>query len=301
MATSDGSTATSVAMYMLASSLINKMLIADLPCPFFILACQFGSSAVLARVVAWWSSDDTVKLSYSALLLFMPASIAQVATIFTGIKALQYINVETFIIARACTPVMTSLVEYVFMNHELPSWKSIACLNGMVIGALFYGYHEAFHATDTSYAWLNLWLAFFCLDQTYLKHVLSNTGKSYSTVAGVFNTNLIGAALVIMGARFEATNCFPSTVLTSLLLCLSCLFGMVLATMALATRKLTTPTQFAIIGNTCKLLTVACNWVVWDRHCTVTSLAGLMLSLLSAYYYKPSKKQPIEEASTAQI
>ena len=52
-AASDGSTATSVAMYMLASSLmllINKMLIADLPCPFFILACQFGSSAVLAHV-----------------------------------------------------------------------------------------------------------------------------------------------------------------------------------------------------------------------------------------------------------
>lgn len=276
--------------YMAASSamlLVNKLIITDFPCPFFTLACQFGASAALARASGWWQGDESLEWSGRRALQFAPAAMAQVGTIYTGIKSLQYVNVESFITARASTPLLISVVEYVWLGHELPRGHSVACLLGMLVGSLFYGYHDVGEARG--YLWLAVWYLAFCFDQTYLKKLLTQLGKDCSTIAGVFYTNLLGLVLVVAGGRVECVvSLMQPSPKTLALLCLSCLLGMALATTALESRKLTTPTQFAIIGNVCKLLTIAANWILWEHHCTPNALMGLLLSLLCAFYYRPS-------------
>ena len=278
--------------YMAASStmlLVNKLIITDFPCPFFTLACQFATSAALARASGWWHGDESLAWSGGRAAQFAPAAMAQVATIYTGIKALQYANVESFITARASAPLLISAVESAWMGHQLPCRQSAACLLGMLAGSLLYGYHDI-GGDPRGYLWLGVWYLVFCFDQTYLKRVLTRLGKDCSTTGGVYYTNLLGLAAVLVGGRVEAhlVATLPSSPKTLGLLGLSCLLGVALATTALESRKRTTPTQFAIMGNVCKLITIASNWVLWDHHCTPRSLAGLLLSLLCAFYYRPS-------------
>lgn len=279
--------------YMAASSsmlLVNKLIITDFPCPFFTLACQFGASAALARISGWWNQDESLTWSSSRAVQFAPAAIAQVATIYTGIHSLQYVNVETFITARASTPILISAVEYTWMGRQLPSLRSMLCLLGMLVGSLFYGLHDL-GGDPRGYLWLALWYVVFCFDQTYLKGVLERLGSTSSTTAGVYYTNLLGLAVVLVGGQVEAVTTLHPSATTLGLLMVSCLLGVVLATTAMESRRLTTPTQFAIMGNVCKLITIASNWIIWEHHCSVESLMGLFLSLLSASQYAPSPRR----------
>ena len=192
--------------YMAASStmlLVNKLIITDFPCPFFTLACQFATSAALARASGWWHGDESLAWSGGRAAQFAPAAMAQVATIYTGIKALQYANVESFITARASAPLLISAVESAWMGHQLPCRQSAACLLGMLAGSLLYGYHDI-GGDPRGYLWLGVWYLVFCFDQTYLKRVLTRLGKDCSTTGGVYYTNLLGLAAVLVGGRVEA-------------------------------------------------------------------------------------------------
>ena len=283
--------------YMVASSsmlLLNKMVIVDFPRPFFILGCQFAVSAAFARVWGWISDDESLQWNHSRAMHFIPASLAQVLTISMGIKALQYANVESFITARASTPMLIAGIEYTWMSHHAPSTQSFWCLVGILVGGCIYGFNDA-GADPAGYVWIGAWYIAFCVDQTYLKRVLTTLGKDCSTLGSVFYTNFWGLIIVIGGGYTENVRDLYPLRSTLWLLAASCCTGIMLAMAATECRKVTTPVQFAIIGNVCKIMTIIANWLVWDRHCTVTSLCGLLLALVSSFYYQPSSVRTREE------
>lgn len=85
-------------------------------------------------------------------------------------QVLQYANVETFIVFRSSTPLLVSVLDYLFLNRELPSWRSFACLLALLLGAAGYVATDAGFRIE-AYAWLGVWYSFFLFDAVYIKHV----------------------------------------------------------------------------------------------------------------------------------
>ena len=91
-----------------------------------VLFLKYGNLAVVDDL-------EWAKLKPYGLYIF-----AFVSSIFANMQALNVSNVETVIIFRSCTPIATSIIEYVFMNRDLPTLQSWASLITVGMGAGLY-------------------------------------------------------------------------------------------------------------------------------------------------------------------
>ena len=64
--------------------------------------------------------------------------VAFVLAIFANMQALSYSNVETVIVFRACSPILVSVIDYLFMGRQWPNVRSSASLLCVFLGAVVY-------------------------------------------------------------------------------------------------------------------------------------------------------------------
>lgn len=76
---------------------------------------------------------------------------------------------------RSCTPLLVSMLDYLFLGRELPSPRSFIALMAIVGGALGYvSSDRAFQMHGLSaYVWVSLYLAVLCFVLTYGKQIVS--------------------------------------------------------------------------------------------------------------------------------
>ena len=123
--------------YMLCSSLMllsNKVAVHFLPAPSFVLFCQLSLTGSPShnlnfprKFCTFWafgvwacgffcievdSLEEHKVRSYSLVALIF------LSTIFANIKILQYSNVETFIVFRASTPLLISVMDWFFLGNN---------------------------------------------------------------------------------------------------------------------------------------------------------------------------------------
>ena len=91
-------------------------------------------------------------------------------------KALAVSNVETVIVFRACTPIAVSIIEYTFMNRELPSIRSGISLSIVAIGAIVYCLSDSQLSLNglSSYTWVIIYFFLITLEMTYGKTLTSS-------------------------------------------------------------------------------------------------------------------------------
>merc|ERR1712086_1078575 len=99
-----------------------------IPAPLMLLFAQLACTAFVVRGASLVSTLDVESLKWSKVKGFLPASIIFLLTISLNMKTLQYANVETFIVFRASTPLALSVLEWFFLNRELPTRKSVISL-----------------------------------------------------------------------------------------------------------------------------------------------------------------------------
>ena len=93
-------------------------------------------------------------LNFRYVLLFMMG-------IYANMRALENSNVETVIVARACTPLIVSILEYQFLGRTAPSFKSTMALGTIVLGAWFYV------ANDGKFEEQGIYLSLWKITQKY--------------------------------------------------------------------------------------------------------------------------------------
>ena len=187
--------------YMVCSALmlmVNKLTIHHLPAPGVVLFVQFISSAIFAKTTGTMGICEVDSLTNGKIQRFVPAACAQLATIFSGMKALQYSNVETFIVFRASTPLLLCVIDHACLGRELPSRRSTLCLAGLLFGTILYTITDSAFLVH-GYKWIVIWYAAFAFDQAYLKHVIETVdmtpmGAVYyqNTIASLFTFLIIG-------------------------------------------------------------------------------------------------------------
>ena len=157
--------------YMTTSALMlisNKLAIHRFPNPFTLLFVQLFTSWFVMFVLGFLILDVTpCKLEF--LKKFWPVPFAWLGVLFAGLKAVQYANVETFIVFRATTPIVLSLAEWVFLGRKLPNLRSSVCLAIMLFSSVGYTLTDSFFQI-TGYLWIVAWYAVFLLEFLVVKH-----------------------------------------------------------------------------------------------------------------------------------
>jgi solute carrier family 35 protein len=196
--------------YMACSALmlmVNKLSIHYLPAPGVVLLIQFITSAIFAKIIGVTGIDEVDALTLDKTKRFVPAVCAQLMTIFSGMKALQYSNVETFIVFRASVPLFLCLIDYKFLGRELPGTRSALCLSGLLFGTLLYTMTDSAFQIH-GYKWIGVWYAAFAFDQAYLKHVVETV--KMTPFGGVYYQNTLGSVglffIALVSGEFSGDN-----------------------------------------------------------------------------------------------
>jgi len=276
--------------YMLCSATLlisNKYAVHKVAAPSFILFSQLMGTAIVVKTFAALGKIQCDALDKVKVQKFLPVALIFLATIFSNIKSLQYANVETFMVFRFSTPLVVSIADYLFLGRRLPSAQSWACLLALLVGAFGYA------TTDSSfeikgYTFCAVWYVIFCIDQIYLKHVI-NTVKMDSTWGRVFYSNFLAALPLIFTFVSDADEIEALKNISSgaaLAVFVSVALGVGMSYFAWMARSLLSAASFTVVGNACKVLTIAINVSLWDKHASAFGISCLMFCLASAYFYQ---------------
>jgi hypothetical protein len=111
------------------------------------------------------------------------------------VQALQFSNVETIIVFRACCPLVVSLLDYGFLGRQLPSASSTLALLLLVAGAAGYVASDAaFRLTGwTAYSWATAYFCIISVEMAYGKHIIG-PGLTFKSMWGpTLYTNVLAA------------------------------------------------------------------------------------------------------------
>ena len=157
--------------YMTTSALMlisNKLAIHRFPSPFTILFMQLFTSWFVMFILGFCVLDVT-PCSWNIVKRFWPVPGSWLVLIFAGLKAVQYANVETFIVFRATTPIILSFAEWLFLGRKLPNLRSTICLVSMTCASVGYTLTDSFFQI-TGYMWIVVWYTAFLIEFLVVKH-----------------------------------------------------------------------------------------------------------------------------------
>ena len=290
----ESQTVFAIVAYSVSSSLllvINKVTVNELPNPTFILLCQLLATAGCIQLFSKVGIIDQVEdITANTARSYFTVAVAFLGALYTNVKTLQYANVETFIVFRSSTPIVISILDYVFLGRELPTAKSWASLSIILCGAIWYVYTDS-HFQVRAYSWVLLWYVVFAVDQIYIKFVvdkvkLSAWGRAYHT-----NTLAVIPVMVIGFFAGEHKLILRSELWTlkavSFLLT-SCIVGVLMSYSSFLLRGLVTATSFTVVGTMCKIATVIINFFIWDKHASIHGIVALTCCILAGAAYEQS-------------
>jgi len=276
--------------YMLCSATLlisNKYAVTKVAAPSFILFSQLAGTALVVKAFALTGKIECDPLEKEKVLKFLPVALVFLATIFSNLKSLQYANVETFMVFRFSTPLVVSIADYFFLGRKLPSTQSWACLIALLVGAFGYA------ATDSSfhvkgYTFCAIWYCIFCVDQIYLKHII-NTVKMQSNWGRVFYSNFLASLPLVFTFIKDADEIAALKNISAsaaVAVFVSVALGVGMSYFAWMARSLLSAASFTVVGNVCKLLTIAINVLLWDKHASPFGIGCLVFCLGAAFSYQ---------------
>lgn len=151
--------------------LVNKLILHFLPFPSLVIVVQLLASIFLVYGGNFFGVMPIDEMKWEFLKPYLVYTVAFSTGVYTNMMCLNQSNVETVIVARACSPLIVSFLDPIFLGRELPSKRSIAALSMIIVGA--YGYastDEAFKTQGLSaYFWPTLYLGIITFEMVYGK------------------------------------------------------------------------------------------------------------------------------------
>merc|ERR1711935_580035 len=165
---------------------------------------------------------------------------------------------------------MGAVIEYMFLNRELPNSKSCGALVVIMVGAGFYVYNDFELASADAYVWIMAWYLLLYFQMTYGKMLLKNI--KLDTVWGpVLYTNILSV---------------PPTIV----------LGMVLGDFAKYEPEVVGEGASLWVGLSCvnKLISVGVSVTFINKTASASNIGALLLCLMASTQYS----QPPERTSS---
>ncbi|KAJ8534931.1 hypothetical protein K7X08_016659 [Anisodus acutangulus] len=292
-------TSSLVVGYALCSSLlavINKFAITNFNYPGLLTALQY-----LTSTLGVWLLGKFGLLHYDPFTLenakkFLPAALVFYLAIFTNTNLLRHANVDTFIVFRSCTPLLVAVADTSFRKQPCPSKLTFLSLVIILGGAVGYVATDS-GFTLTAYSWALAYLIIITTEMVYIKHMVTNLGLN--TWGFVLYNNLLSLMMaplfwiitgeyvdVFIAMRSGSNTLFNPVAFMAV--SLSCVFGLLISFFGFAARKAISATAFTVTGVVNKLLTVAINVLIWDKHASPFGLMCLLFTTAGGVLYQQS-------------
>jgi hypothetical protein len=285
--------------YALCSSLlaiINKYAVTKFGYPGLLTALQYLTSAG-----GVWSLGRLGFLSHDPFNLvtakkFAPAALVFYLAIFTNTNLLVHANVDTFIVFRSLTPLLVAIADTVFRKQPCPSKFTFLSLVVILGGAVGYVTTDSAFSL-TAYSWALAYLVTITTEMVYIKHIVTNLGLN--TWGFVLYNNLLSLMLapIFWFATGEYKSVFTAVESRDqgwfqmdafVAVALSCVFGLLISFFGFAARKAVSATAFTVTGVVNKLLTVAINVMIWDKHASTFGSVCLLFTIVGGVLYQQS-------------
>lgn len=290
-----------VAGYCLSASLlsiINKWAIMKFPFPGSLTALQYFSSVAAVVLLGWLKVLEHDKLYLQIMWRFLPAAMVFYLSLFTNSELLLHANVDTFIIFRSAVPILVAIGETLYLKQPWPPLKTWCALAIIFVGGLIYVLND-YHITIAAYSWALAYLVSMSIDFVYIKHVVMTIGLNtwglvlYNNLEALL---LFPFELIIMGEfkqlRHSSQGSSSYSLDVFLPVGLSCFLGLSISFLGFSCRKRISATGFTVLGVVNKLLTVAINLVIWDKHATLVGTVGMLMCMLGGIFYQQSTIKP---------
>jgi GDP-mannose transporter len=279
--------------------LVNKLAVFHLQMPTTIVFLQLVFTAVFVGGASKCQYIEAPSASPNTIIAFAPVAGAFLLTVVLSSKILQYANVEAMIIVRALALVVVAGLDRVIFG-KIITWRSVAALMVLLMTSAAHAKLDGNEIELQASWWIFAWYGVFCFDQIYIKAVI--TKVKLPTWSNVFYTNALSSFLVLPLVGLEIFSLDWSHVDRSpkslTILAGSCLLGLAMSYFSFAARSAFSATYFTLLGNVCKLLTIALNNVVWSHHSSLGGTVAVLIALSAAYFYQEApkpKEDPKEE------
>eukprot|EP00271_Cylindrocystis_brebissonii_P020197 TRINITY_DN658_c0_g1_i3.p1 TRINITY_DN658_c0_g1~~TRINITY_DN658_c0_g1_i3.p1 ORF type:complete len:354 (+),score=17.47 TRINITY_DN658_c0_g1_i3:461-1522(+) len=272
-------------------SIINKYAITVFTYPSLLTALQYATCVVVVLFLGAIKVLDHDPIRMYMLMKYLPAAFVFYLAIFTNTTLLKYANVDTFIVFRSSTPLLVAIADTLFRSQPWPSRTVFGALFIILLGAAGYV------ATDSqfnvqAYTWAAAYLATITFEMVYVKHIV--TKLALNTWGFVLYNNLLSLLLspvfwLLTGEYEETRKATAGSWLKAgvvIPVVLSCAFGLAISFFGFACRKAVSATTFTVVGVTNKLLTVAINCLIWDKHASPLGLTCLLGTIFGGVAYQ---------------
>merc|ERR1719326_2162029 len=276
--------------------LVNKLAGFHMPLPTTIVFTQLVFTTLFVGGASGFKYIEAPSASSNTIMAFAPVAGAFLLTVVLSSKILQFANVEAMIIVRAMALVVVAALDRVIFG-KIITWRSCAALMVLLMTSAAHAKLEGNDIQLQASWWIFAWYGVFCFDQIYIKAVI--TKVKLPTWSNVYYTNGLSSLFVIPLVVFELLACDWQSVDTSakslFILAGSCLLGLAMSYFSFAARSAFSATYFTLLGNVCKLLTIALNNVVWSHHSSIGGTVAVIVALFAAYLYQEAPKPPAKE------
>mmetsp|Transcript_42007 Transcript_42007/g.76295 ORF Transcript_42007/g.76295 Transcript_42007/m.76295 type:complete len:357 (+) Transcript_42007:115-1185(+) len=285
--------------YMVCSSLAlvaNKMVMTYVQASGLVFALQV---LVTIGFVVTASVHGIIKVDpmrWDASLAFLPYVASFVLTQYSSGMALAQSNVETLIVFRATSPLLVSFLDWWFLGRELPERGSVLALICIIAGSV--GYVLADSEFDLkgvlAYKWVTLNLLGVVFEMIYGKRLLDDLDMDAPEWTSVMYTNVLSLVpMVLLGTCAGEFKTIQDADLDHKMgfvpwLVASCVLGACLSWAGWNCRNLVSATVYTILGVLCKLMSVALNIALGNKHASPLGLTALCFTLMASATYKKS-------------
>lgn len=299
---------TSAVAYSFCSStllIINKSALGYLPYPSFLLILQFLFTSIAIATISVFQISNVDQLEWPKVKYYLLYVACFVATIYSNMKALSNVNVETVIVFRSCTPIAVSIIEYLFMNRSIPSLRSSLSLVGVAFGAVIYCLYDSQLQVDgwLAYLWVFIYFFLITLEMTYAKQITSAV-KMDSVWGQVYYCSLLSLPILSLMEVLDGglNNKIDSLVSLSLsgwaMLFMSCLLALLIGYSGWLCRGMVSATTFTLIGVLNKFATVILNVMFFQKHASSMGIVAVFICLACGTFYQQAPLREIVKRET---
>ena len=312
-------TAIKILAYGISSSallVLNKVCITEIPNASLLLFIQILST-VLFIIVPVLSGHVSVNLNppNEVIRAYCLVAFVFLGTIYSNFQVIRTIGVNSFIVLRCGTPLLISLLDFLFLNRELPQGRSLLALFGIFLAGSAYAYmkyvefESAQHKLENKsagfvgLAWSIVWLTCFAVDMIYIKHV-AHAHKCTGIERTLYQNLLaIPILLVPLLSPLEESSVRAVDVGNRALIALglSCIAGSVLSYTGMSLRTDLSATSFSILGIVCKMASTLLNEIFVAREANRVSLFLIVCIIISSAAFQQAPIRQVAALSPRRI
>jgi len=279
--------------------LANKLAMSYIPKPGLVSVIQLVFATIAILMMKHQKLITVDELEMKKIKPYMFYVVAFVFSIFANMQALDHSNVETVIVFRACTPIATTVIDYLYMGREWPTNRSMAALLTVAAGAVFYCLSDSQLAMEGlgAYFWVTLYYLMIVFEMTYGKKLTENVQMEspwgstlYCNILAILPMTILGACLGdISNDSVDSLLTLPAPGVGLLLF--SCIVGVGIGYSGWNCRAITSATTYTLVGVVNKFLTILLNVLIWSNHSSGTGLVAVCGCLMGGAFYQQAPKR----------